>query len=138
MPRDIEKFAAPSVVTALYPNYEFQKYKDICSLPNVFTRGDSEQVKEVLIKSKSDKALLIESILTSHPIEKPIKHRGDSSTDHFILNLTMQDAEIISNLLRDMEVQSTGCSGDTTPLASFYTSLFNKWFRYVESIQPDL
>ena len=62
-------------------------------------------------------------------IEKPQLHNAPSeqSYDHFIVDLTSEQIELIADHFLNLEAQHVGKNGETTTLCSYYASLADKW-----------
>jgi len=71
---------------------DWDRYKQLCDTPNVFSRWMLEQTGELL---ETDLALLIEQVLQDAPLPKPAEHRGGAATDMFVLTLTREDVSRI-------------------------------------------
>ena len=111
-----------------------ESYKKKCKLPEAFSRYELKQTLCALEKVKSDKKDLVLEALQSKAIEKPDSHEGGQDTDYLLVNIKITDAEIIVEALGDLEVSSVSLEGYTTPLASQYASLLDRWLHYVESL----
>lgn len=67
---------------------DWNRYKQLCDLPNVFSRWMLEQTLELL---EDDLARRIERLLAGAPLEKPADHRGGAISDMFELSLTREE-----------------------------------------------
>ena len=68
-------------------------------------------------------------ILNNNKIAKPEKHNReeDIETNHYNIDLSKNQLNDIIDLLIDLEVESLTIDGESTPLASHFTSLIDKW-----------
>ena len=107
------------------------EYHKQCSSPASFRRKELEDTYEALKVAQSEKAKIIANALESSPIEKPRQHSGGQENDYFNVAVPELDAEAIIEVLGDLEAQSVSEEGHTTPLASHYASLLDRWLRYV-------
>ena len=109
-------------------------YQVLCSKPNAFARHELQQTLDALLMKKSKNTDLLKAVLASSPLEKPPLHKGGKETDYFLVCVAANDAvEIIENL-GDLEARAVSPDGYTTPEASRYASLVDRWLSYVESI----
>ena len=106
-------------------------YHEQCSSPASFSRKQLENTLEALQQAKSEKEELISAVLGSSPIEKPKQHIGGPETDYFEVSMSEFSAELIIEVLGTLEVQNVSPEGLTTPLASHYAGLLDRWIRYV-------
>ncbi|HXG83556.1 MAG TPA: hypothetical protein VNI84_05950 [Pyrinomonadaceae bacterium] len=111
------------------------EYKKLCRQPNAFSRGELEITRRTLQEKNLHIALRLSDILLNFSITKPKKHIGDKFTDYFLIDLPEPEVEIIIDVFTDLEVQSVGDDGTTTPLANFYTEMVDKWTRYLSFVE---
>lgn len=109
------------------------EYKQLCNQPNAFSRKDLEITEKVLINKNGSVALHLSKILQASPITKPEKHQGDKFTDYFLISLSESDVETIIDVFTDLEAESLDNNRMTTPSASFYGGIVDKWLRYLSS-----
>ncbi len=110
------------------------EYKKLCIQSNAFSRSDLEFTEKILREKKLSVALRVFETLQTSPIIKPGKHKGDKFTDYFLVILTESEAEIITDIFTDLEVESVGNDGTSTPLANLYAEVAGKWMDYLTSI----
>lgn len=67
---------------------DWDRYKQLCDTPNVFSRWMLEQTAELL---ESELAELIERAVAGAALPKPADHRGDAATDMFVLRFPRED-----------------------------------------------
>ena len=113
---------------------ETKKYQTICNNSSSFSRLELEQTLDALEKAKSNIISLVDGVLKSKPIEKPSKHQGGKETDYYHVHIAINDAEVIVEELGTLEAQAVSPEGNTTPEASYYASLLDRWLSYVESM----
>lgn len=111
---------------------EAEEYRQICSKPESFARGDLETTHRILLERSSSVALLIEATLDAQPITKPDKHKGGSDTDHFLVQLGEDVVERILVHVQDAELAVLGREWETTPEASRIGSLTGSWTRLID------
>lgn len=110
------------------------RYHNLCNAPDSFSRSELEKTLLALENGGSTKAKLVYEALQSKPIEKPKLHKGGPETDYIKVNIGVEDAEKIIEELGTLEAGAVSLEGNTTPLASHYASLLDRWFNYVQSI----
>ena len=93
------------------------------------------EICSLVQESNPDLAEPLNAILSGTPIEKPIGHTGDTSTDWFFVALDFPTAEAIGDLISQAEVDAVGVDGSTTPAASLWASYFDEWHQYLEVIE---
>ncbi|HEY5679634.1 MAG TPA: hypothetical protein VIS55_06170 [Pseudomonadales bacterium] len=64
---------------------DWERYKQLCDQPNVFSRWMLNQTIELI--GESPVADTLAGVLGSFPLEKPDDHRGGPATDMFVLEL---------------------------------------------------
>lgn len=69
---------------------DWNRYKQLCDTPNVFSRWMLEQTVELL---GDDVARLLEATLSGAPLAKPEDHRGGPPSDMFVLTLSLEHVE---------------------------------------------
>lgn len=109
-------------------------YKIISTSEDTFYRSELESTLTALKVSGNNTLIrVIEKILEKPSVEKPAQHSGGPETDLFTVDIPWETAEEIKEILGDLEVGAVGGSGETTPLASHYASLLDRWHKYIES-----
>lgn len=77
---------------------DWERYKQICDTPNVFSRWMLEQTGELT----SDRlGAALEQALQLPPVPKPEGHRGGAATDMFELALSVWLVDDIANEVRE-------------------------------------
>lgn len=79
---------------------DWNRYKQLCDLPNVFSRWMLEQTGELL---EDDLCRSIDRVLAGTPLEKPDDHRGGTVTDMFVLSL---EREEVMRICRSVDAAS--------------------------------
>ena len=71
----------------------------------------------------------INNILANNGIDKPDLHNSiaGQQADYYTVNLPFEDLESIVGMFGDMEVGALDVDYRTTPAASFYASMLDKW-----------
>lgn len=72
---------------------DWERYKNLCDSPQVFSRWMIEQSVELLRARQIDCDVLV-SALNGSALDKPADHRGGRATDMFELALSAGDAEV--------------------------------------------
>jgi hypothetical protein len=93
-------------------------------------------VKELTAKKDFELAEEIQRILSDNKIDKPVLHDklDDASTNYYKVDLSDDNVDKIRDMFLELEVSFVSEDGDTTPTASFYASLADKWFNIGESL----
>lgn len=115
---------------------EPERYRELCAGPKAFSRGELEETLAALKAAGSSGQEAVLEALKSDPIEKPELHRGGKETDYFEVDVGAGDVTRILSSLGELEARSVDADGDTTPMASRYASLLDRWARYADSSRP--
>jgi hypothetical protein len=93
-------------------------------------------VKELTAKKDFKLAEEIQRILRDNKIEKPALHDNldEAATNYYKVDLSDDNIDEIRDMFSDLEVSFVGEDGDTTPTASFYATLADKWFNVSENL----
>jgi len=86
-------------------------------------------LKELVSKQEFELAANLKRIIENNKIDKPDLHSKpyDTSTTYYKVDLSSDDIEKVIDLFFELEASYVGENGETTPTASFYASLVNKW-----------
>jgi len=86
-------------------------------------------LKELNAIGNINLATEIERILKNNKIENPELHnkQTDQFTDWFIIDLTSDQIETISDRFFNLEVQYISKEGETASLCAYYGSLADEW-----------
>ena len=86
-------------------------------------------LKQLRAINDSSLATEIERILANNQLPKPPRHNKsqDLTTSYYFVDLTAEQVDRISGLFLDLKCQFVSTTGDTTPLASYYGDLCDKW-----------
>lgn len=86
-------------------------------------------LKELVARQEFELAEKLKQIIASNKIAKPDLHSQpfNTSTTYYKVNLSSADIEKIIDIFVDLETIHVGEDGETTPTASFYASLADKW-----------
>jgi hypothetical protein len=86
-------------------------------------------LKELVSKQEFELAANLKRIIENNKIAKPDMHNKpyDTSTTYYKVDLSNDDVEKVIDLFFELEASHVGENGETTPTASFYASLVNKW-----------
>ncbi len=105
-----------------------KEYKILCDRKDAFRREWMEKTITYLKeKRREDLAIHIEEVLSDEPIEKPHDFRGDKGDDWFVINISKEVHEEITNCLFSLEASSVGSDGETTAKASDVATLVDLW-----------
>ena len=69
---------------------DWERYKQLCDTPTVFTRWMLEQTRELVIQRGGDETLL-DRALSRVALPKPQDHKGGPATDVFELELALDE-----------------------------------------------
>ena len=71
----------------------------------------------------------ITQLLANNGIDRPVHHdiSGEQPADYYRVELPVEDIEIIISMFGDKEASALTADFETTPLASFYASILDKW-----------
>jgi len=109
---------------------DWNRYKQLCDTPSVFSRWMLEQTLELLTHSGSSSAALEQS-LRSGAIAKPEDHKGDAATDMFQLKLSSAEVAVIVSVVAAARTQGTATSAtQSRGLGGFVEA----WQEYDRSI----
>ncbi|MBA4123828.1 MAG: hypothetical protein H0X72_15390 [Acidobacteria bacterium] len=111
------------------------EYKKLCNQPNVFSRSHLEITEKTLREKNLSVALHLSETLQTSPITKPAMHKGDKFADYFLITFSESDTEIIIDVFTDLEAENVENDGTTTPAASFYGGVVDKWTTYFSSLK---
>ena len=86
-------------------------------------------LKELVSRQELELADKIKRILESNKIAKPDLHIKpyDTSTTYYKVDLSNDSIEKIIDIFFDLEANHVNENGETTPTASFYAALIDKW-----------
>jgi hypothetical protein len=107
-----------------------QEYNRLRQEWNVLDFDTLQVTRKYLAESgRVDLATSISDILANNGINKPDLHNkiGDHRADYYIVNLPFDDVKSIVWMFGDMEVGALDDEYRTTPAASFYASMLDKW-----------
>jgi len=71
---------------------DWDRYKQLCDTPNVFSRWMLEQTGQLV---EAELTPLFERVLLGTPLDKPVDHRGGAATDMFVLALSRAEVSRI-------------------------------------------
>ncbi len=106
------------------------EYKAILARPDVFPRGVLTRTIRILQRRGMAEASDLLRFLNSAPISKPPKHTGGPESDVFSVTISSEEASRIVDCMGLLEAESLSEEGDTTPKASEYGTLLDRWNRY--------
>lgn len=91
-------------------------------------------IKELASRQEFELAGNLKRVLENNQIAKPDLHSKpyDTSTSYYKVDLSSDDIEKIIDIFFDLEASHVGANGETTPTASFYASLVDKWNTLAE------
>jgi len=88
-------------------------------------------LKELASKHEMKLAANLKRILEKNKIAKPDLHfkSNDTSVSYYKVDLSSNDIETIIDIFVELEADHVDKNGNTTPTASFYATLVDKWTR---------
>ena len=104
---------------------EWDEYKTICDHPSVLTRWLIEQTLRVC---DGDSTSLLEAILGSVPIDKPLGHKGGAAIDMFKTSLKREDVAQIAAQVQLAVKSDRRTSG---PVERDYSHIEKTWLEYL-------
>lgn len=86
-------------------------------------------LKELVSKQEFELAERIKHILQNNQIVKPSFHEAPfaASITYYKVNLSSDEIDKIIDIFFELEAGYVGEDGETTPTASFYASLVDRW-----------
>ncbi len=111
-----------------------EEYKRLITENDVLDYGTIDiTLKEVISKQEFELANKLQRILKNNEIKKPDLHLSPSeiTTSYYRIDLSSDDIEKLVDIFFDLEVSHIGINGETTPAASLYASLVDKWNRLI-------
>ncbi len=107
-----------------------EEYKSLINKKDVLDHTTlNVTLKELVFNKEFELAESLKRILANNRIAKPKEHSHphDTTNSYYQVDLSSDNIELITDHFSDLEVSHLDDSGDTTPTASFYASLFDKW-----------
>ena len=111
-----------------------EKYKNLTEQNNVVDYTTlNVTLKELSSKVQVNLTEKVKQIVSNNLIEKPSQHNRSSAqaTSYYFVDLSRDEIEYIIEMYLELEASFLSESGDTTPTASFYASLADKWSRCI-------
>jgi hypothetical protein len=87
---------------------DWERYKQICDTPAVFSRWMLEQSCELLSPALCAR---VDHAMVRGVLDKPAGHRGGTPTDMFVLTLTLEEVESILATILAAEAAGKTTSG---------------------------
>ncbi len=113
-------------------------YKAITGRPDCFSRDSLDSTMSILVEMNPGSAERIKRCFDRcEAVPLPKLYIGDGVADYFIVNLSAEDVELITDALFDAEARAVGPDGDTTAEASFAAGLLDRWSLYLEWLEED-
>jgi hypothetical protein len=106
------------------------EYKELLKGKNVLDHTTLDvTLKELTAKNEYQLIGEIQRIFKANKIDKPTLHSTpeDNSTNYYKIDLSTDDIDKLANLFFELEASFIGEDGDTTPTASFYGSMADRW-----------
>jgi hypothetical protein len=113
-----------------------EEYKSLINQPDVLDHTTLNiTLKELVSKQEFELAENLKRVLENNQIDKPYLHSKpyDTSSTYYKVDLYSDDIEKIIDIFFDLEAAHVSEDGETTPTASFYASLVDKWNKIAES-----
>ena len=127
--------ATPSTLCATTTLMNAEEYKSLINQNDVLDHTTlNVTLKELASRQEFELAASIKRILQNNQIVKPLLHADPYklSTTYYRVNLTSDDVDKIIDIFFALEASHVSESGETTPTASFYASLVDKWNKLAE------
>lgn len=112
-------------------------YKKICDTPNVLSSITLRSTLLALRKVGAKETKLLEEILSGTPIPFPEQHFGNADQHHFIVDCSELEAEIITDILFQLEASSVPGDGIATVETYNYVKLVNIWSNLTEYLNKN-
>jgi hypothetical protein len=107
---------------------DWERYKQICDAPNVFSRWMLEQTRELTSAALSAE---LERVLATRPVTKPADHRGGSASDMFELQLSGEQAAVVVGHVRSAVRSGSRTSGTLTRGLGGFEAAWNEYADYL-------
>jgi hypothetical protein len=107
-----------------------EEYKNLISQRDVLDHTTlNVTLKELISRQDFELAENLKKIINNNKVPKPDLHskRFDTSTTYYIVDLSSSEIQKIIDIFLDLEASHVDDNGETTPTASFYASLVDKW-----------
>ncbi len=107
-----------------------EEYKSLINHKNVLDHTSlNVTLKELASRQEFELSDKLKKILENNKITKPDLHSKsfDTSTNYYKVDISPVEIEKIIDIFIDLEASQVGENGETTPTASFYASLADKW-----------
>lgn len=112
-----------------------EEYKRLINQKDIIDHTTlSVTLKEILSRQEFELAGNLKHVFENNKIEKPELHSKpyDTSTIYYKIDIPSEDMEKIIDIFLDLETSHLDENGETTPTASFYASLVDKWTQLAE------
>jgi hypothetical protein len=107
-----------------------EEYKSLINQKNVLDHTTlNVTLKELVSRQEFELAAGIKRILQNNQLVKPLLHADpyNVSTAYYNVDLSADEIDRIIDIFFELEAGYVGEDGETTPTASFYASLVDKW-----------
>jgi hypothetical protein len=107
-----------------------EEYKNLINQTDVLDHTTlNVTLKELTSRQEFELAAAVNRILQDNQIVKLLLHSDPYrvSTTYYRVDLSSDDVDKIIDIFFELEATLVGEDGETTPTASFYTSLVDKW-----------
>ena len=111
-----------------------EKYKEICSRPDVLSKLILEKTLAALKKEKAVVATAIEATLLGTKISFPERHSCEKKQSYYKVCCNEVEAETITDILFELEASSVPSDGVTTSETYQYVELVNIWSELTEYV----
>jgi hypothetical protein len=112
-----------------------EEYKSLVNQKDVLDHTTLNiTLKELVSRQEFELAENLKRILENNKIDKPDLHSKpyDTSSTYYKVDLSSDDIEKIIDIFFDLEAAHVGEDGETTPTASFYASLVDRWNKIAD------
>ena len=109
------------------------EYRLLKSSGDILDFATLKETEKCLIEAgHAQLAQSVAQILVNNKIEKPYYHdKSEEHTNYYRVDLSSEDVEIIVSVFGDKEVSALTADFETTPLASHYASMLDRWYDLI-------
>ena len=106
------------------------EYRLLKSEKNILDFATIKETERCLLEMGNEQlAQSITQLLSNSGIDKPVYHdkTGEMQADYYRVDLPATDIEVIVSMFLDKEIGALTTNFETTPSASYYASLLDRW-----------
>jgi len=109
---------------------DWDRYKQLCDTPSVFSRWMLEQTLELLTPDSGSSAALEQS-MRSGAITKPEDHRGGAATDMFELKLNAEQVTVIVEVVAAARARGAATSATQSRGLGGFVEAWQEYDRFI-------